>query len=181
MKHTVLASIASIMMLIASLAHAAGGNAAPFGMEVGVATQAQVKASIGAKSKLQDKGINKYTMGRMLGTDGAGLEVDGVQSVLFIFDKNDVLAGAILTMTKDPKGLYSMLSGKYKTVSNRIDNFMNFGYARLEKGDSWVEIDAPHLSFEMEVRYVTKALLAAFNQTSSQEEQTKQKNKASAL
>lgn len=63
-------------------------------------------------------------------------------------------------MKKSPVTVYKTLSGKYKTVSNKIDSFMNYGSARLVKGDSFIEIDAPHLSLSMEVRYLTKAFMA---------------------
>jgi len=58
---------------------------------------------------------------------------------------------------------------------------MNNGFARLEKGDSVIEIDSPHMSFTMEVRYLTKGFLSAFNKTTNSEAESKQKRKASSL
>jgi len=172
---------AAFMFLGATGAHAAPTNAAPFGMEVGVATLKQVKEEIGATSGLVEVGINKFTEGPMYKTDGAGIDVEGVNSVLFIFDTKQVLAGVIVEMPKDPSGVYKTLSSKYKVISNKIDKFMNNGYAQLRKGGSIIEISAPHMSFSMEVRYVTDALMKSFNQTTQTEKAETQRKKANAL
>lgn len=154
------------------------GNAAPFGLELGNATYAQVKKAV---SSATDAGTNAYSGGRMLRSDGSDLDVDGLQNVVFIFDKSDVLVGAVFTMNKDPKNMFKLLSTKYKVVSNHIDTFMNNGTARLEKGNSFIDIDAPHMSFEMKVSYVTKTLNAAFNKSVNDEASEKQKKKVNAL
>lgn len=171
---------ALILFLCSQLAVAAG-NATPFGVEVGAATVSDVQKQIGSQTKLRQTGTNQYSGGKMFDTDGKGLEVDGVNKVTFIFDANEILAGVLVSMPKDPKSLAKTFTGKYQTVSNRIDNFMNYGYAKFKKGDTIIEIDAPHLGFEMEVRYVTQKLMAAFLQQSANEEAAKQKRKANSL
>ena len=181
LKNHIVYLFAFLILVVSPLSQASGQNAAPFGMELGVATLAQVRQEIGDSSPLEDEGINKYTEGKMVSTDGRGLGVEGVQSVLFIFDKSEVLAGVIVTMPKDPVRIFKMLSNKYKVVSNKIDSFMNFGSARLEKGASVVEINAPHLSFAMEVRYLTKSFVAAHNRIVQEEAAEKERRKASAL
>ncbi len=167
-------------MAAASMAHAAG-NAAPFGVELGVATMEQVKAMLGPNAKREDSGQNQYTKGPMFDVDGASLNVEGVKLARFVFDQANVLAGVIVIMDKDPKGLYKTLSAKYKPVSNKIDKFMNYGTAHLEKGDSVILIEAPHLDFTMEVDYITKSLMASWKQTTAEQAASKQKRKAEAL
>ena len=181
LKNHIVYLFAFLILVVSPLSQASGQNAAPFGMELGVVTLAQVRQEIGDSSPLEDEGTNKYTEGKMVSTDGRVLGVEGVQSVLFIFDKSEVLAGVIVTMPKDPVRIFKMLSTKYKVVSNKIDSFMNFGSARLEKGASVVEIDAPHLSFAMEVRYLTKSFVAAHNRIVQEEAAEKERRKASAL
>lgn len=173
--------IGGFVLFVASSLAFAGNNAAPLGLEVGAATYGQVQSSLGSKVKLEPAGTNKFTEGRMVKANGDGLEIDGLQSVSFIFSKSDVLEGVILTMNKDPKGIYKTLSQKYKTETNRIDEFMNKGYAKLSKGNSFIEIDAPHMSFSMEVRYVTKGLMDSYSNTVSNENAAKQQKKANAL
>lgn len=156
-------------------------NASPLGLEVGVTTLAQVQKQIGGQVRLQSMGTNKYSGGKMLEADGAGLNVDGVKNATFIFDTSDVLVGVLVTMPKDPKSLVNTFSGKYKLVSNKVDSFMNYGSAQFSKGDTVIDIDAPHLSFDMEVRYLSKRLRDAFMQQSNAETTAKQKRKAGSL
>lgn len=180
MKKSVFAPAVACAMVLASTAHAAG-NAAPFGVELGVATMEQVKTTLGPNVKSEDSGPNAYTKGPMFDVDGTTLDVEGVQKVRFVFDRSNVLAGVIVLMNKDPKGLYKTLSAKYKPVSNKIDNFMNYGSARLEKGDSVILIEAPHLDFSMEVDYLTRSLFASWQKSTAEEAASKKKRKAEAL
>lgn len=156
-------------------------NAAPLGLEVGYATLAGVRAELGRLTTLEDQGTNQYTNGTMLGSNGEGLNVDGLTSLTLIFDKNEVLAGVLMTLPKNVKETYSQLSKKYHKVENKIDNFMGYGYVRLEQGDTWVELDAQHLSFTMELRYLTKALMADFKQQSAADNAKKKQEQANKL
>jgi hypothetical protein len=156
-------------------------NASPLGLEVGVATLSQVQKQIGSQTELKSIGINKFSGGKMLEADSDGLNVDGVKNVIFIFDPSDVLVGVLVTMPKDPKSLVAMFSSKYKLVNNRVDNFMNNGTAQFTKGDTVIDIDAPHLSFDMEVRYLSKRLREAFMKQSDAEAASKQKRNADSL
>lgn len=156
-------------------------NAAPLGLELGYATLTSVKEKIGGVARLEDAGTNEYSNGPMLKSDGKGLDVDGLSSALFVFDSNQILVGVVMTLPKSAKETYATLAKKYKPVEKKIDNFMNYGYARLSKGDSFIEVDAPHLSFEMEVRYLTKKLMADFKQKSVSNETKKKQKKANQL
>lgn len=156
-------------------------NAAPLGLELGYANLAGVKATIGSASALQDNGTNQFSGGPMLITDGAGLGVDGLSSLNLIFDKSNVLVGMVMTLPKAPSDMLKRLSSKYSVVTNRVDSFMDNGYARLAKGDSLVEIDAPHLSFTMEVRYLTNQLMADFQTQSAAEKAAREKQQTDRL
>lgn len=171
--------VAIVLACVGTIAHAQ--NAMPLGLEVGVATLSQVQKQIGPQTRLKPTGTNKYSGGKMFEADGGGLNVDGVKNVTFIFDPSDVLVGVLVTMPKDPKSLVATFSGKYKLVSNRVDSFMNNGTAQFTKGDTVIDIDAPHLSFDMEVRYLSKRLREAFMQQSDAEATAKQKRKADSL
>jgi len=181
MRKTMRALVLGLLAFLGSNIALAANNATPFGVEVGVATLADVQKTIGTKTRMSESGINKFTGGKMFAADGAGLDVEGVNGITFIFDQANVLAGVIVKMPKDPRSLAKTFSAKYKLVSNRIDNFMNYGYAKFQKGATIIEIDAPHLSFDMEVRYITTNLMAAFLQQSGAEQAAKQKRKADSL
>lgn len=156
-------------------------NAAPLGVEVGYANREGVKEKLGGLTKFMEQGTSEYSGGLVLSSSGDGLGIDGLSKLMLLFDKSDVLVGVIMTLPKDPRDVYGKLSGKYTTVENHIDEFMNKGSARLEKGDSWVEIEAPHLSFTMDVLYMTKKLKSDFERQSAEAETRKQQGMADKL
>ena len=143
--------------------------ASPLGLTLGRATLADVRTKLGAQTHLADEGTNAYSNGPMLRTDGAGLGVDGLSNLVLIFDRNHVLAGVLMTLPKAPTDMMRRFAGKYKLVDNQVDTFLDKGYARYSRGDSVIEIDAPHLSFTMEVRYLTRQLQADFQRQSTEE------------
>lgn len=156
-------------------------NAAPLGLELGVATVQAAQTQIGDRTSIRDAGINKYTGGKMLQASGAGLGVAGLREVTLIFDKSDLLVGVIMLMDKRAKDTYKTLAAKYSVKENKIDNFMDYGYARFTKGASIIELSAPHVSFEMEVRYLTKGLLAAYEKKRDAEAKETAEKRSNAL
>lgn len=156
-------------------------NAAPLGIEIGYANLAGVREKLGGSTKLEETGTNRYSGGPMLESNGDGLGVDGLTSLLLIFDKNNVLAGVVMTLPKNPKGIAEQLAEKYRMVDNKIDTFMNKGYARMEKGDSVVEINAPHMAFTMDIRYLSKQFLADYQRESAEEVARKKQDQVNKL
>lgn len=179
-----LKQIVMFMLLCGAQFAIAAPSAAPLGVEIGVATLEQVKKDIGGRTRLSDAGTNAYSEGLMLKGDGAGLEIDGLSEILFIFDKANKLAGVVMTLPKGGVGsenvrkVMGMLGEKYKTVQKNIPHVGN-AYGRFKQGTSTIEVDAPHMSFEMEVRYLSDAFLASFNQRSQQERAEKQQKQKS--
>ena len=177
MKHRIASYLAALGLLIAVGAHAA--NVAPLGLEVGIASIEQVKARVG-NSHLAQTGINAYSDGPMLESDGEGLDIEGLEKILFIFDAKNKLAGVVMTMADHRfNDVYQFLAGKYQVKSKQIP-YVGDRYVRLVQGASLVEISDPHMSFEMEVRYLTNGLQAAYtNRSTAQNAQkrTTQSNK----
>jgi hypothetical protein len=118
-------------------------NVAPLGLEVGYANLEGVKAKFAALTKLENRGINQYSRGPMLVSNGEGVGLEGLSELLLIFDKDDVLSAVVMTLPKNPTDVFGKLAGKYQVVENRIDKFMKYGTAKLAKGDTIVEIEAP--------------------------------------
>jgi len=163
-------------------------NAAPLGLEIGVATLAQVQKEIGAKSSVSESGINKFTGGKMLRGSGSGLGIEGLSDIIFIFDQNGLLAGVLMTLPKTEgmgdlengffKKTAKALAAKYKQVEKR-EPFVGDAYARYSQGTSIVELDAPHMGFNMNLRYLTQDLMARFNKQSADERAAKSRSQAS--
>lgn len=180
----VIAILSSLLWLNEALA----ANAAPLGLELGVATLAQARQQLGGQTRLADAGTNKYSGGRMLQGDGAGLGIDGLSEIVLIFDASDKLAAVIMSLPKGDgvgdlqNGNFSKtvksLAAKYKLVEKQ-QPFVGNAHARLRQGDSVIELDAPHMSFTMELRYLTTALQKAFNQQSGSEKAEQERRQAS--
>lgn len=174
---TVIAFLAA--MYAATPAYA--GNAAPLGLELNVATRQAVQKEIGSRARLQDMGVNSYSEGRQLNSDGNGLGVDGVKEIAFIFDKNDKLAAVIMTFPKDAfKETLRTLSEKYKVIERRVP-FVGDAYAKFRQGDSIIEMNAPHLSFDMTLMYITSNLDAQAKKKDADAASAKARNQASKL
>lgn len=165
---------------VAPPAAAKAGNAMPLGLEIGGATLTDVQAKIGKATTLKDAGINKFTGGRMLESDGGGLDVDGLTAITFIFDKGDVLQGVIMTLPKRFNPTYEMLRKKYTLVSKQIP-FVGDTNARFSQGSSVILLDAPHLSFEMTLSYLSEGLLASFKSRSTSDRARHEKDQEAKL
>lgn len=109
---------------------------------------------------------------------------------MLIFDASDKLAAVLMTL---PKGggfgdlqngnfakTVKTLAAKYKLVEKN-QPFVGNARARFRQGDSVIELDAPHLSFTMELRYLTDALQKAFSQQSDNEKAEQERRQASRL
>lgn len=148
------------------------------GFEIGVTTLDQVKSTVGKRTAVVDGGINKFSQGPMLKTDGSSYEIDGLRSVLYIFDTQKKLAAIIMNMDKSRfDHVYNALSGKYK-VSSQQRPFVGNQFARFKTADAQIDLDAPHMSFEMEVRYVRADLMQKFTTQSAAEADEKRKREA---
>ncbi len=154
-------------------------NLAPLGVEIGYANVGGVKQKVGELTSLRSAGINAYTHGVMLSSSGDGLGIDGLSSITFIFDDKDILQGVLMTLPKKVNEMNASLAKKYKLVSNKIDSFMGYGSAKYVKGDSTVEISADHLSFEMNVNYLSNSLWTSFKRESQTANEAKKKNQES--
>ncbi|WP_152555797.1 hypothetical protein [Ferriphaselus sp. R-1] len=188
MKKLIEWGVALVGVLFSGWAFA--GNAAPLGLELGVVSYAQVKQQLGSKTVLSAAGTNQYSGGRMLQSDGAGLEIEGLSEITFIFDRTDKLAAVLMKMPKGDgmgdlessnfKRTLNTLAAKYTLDEKRVP-FVGDAYAKLHQGDAIIELSAPHMGFGMELRYFTTSFDKAFRQQSSNERAAKARRQAGAL
>jgi hypothetical protein len=175
MKNLINSLVAGLGLFIAVAAHAA--NVAPLGLELGVASIEQVKARLG-NSPVENTGINAYSNGPMLEGNGNGLDIEGLQKILFIFDSKNKLAGVVMTMADHHfDEVYQYLASKYPVNTRQIPH-VGDRYVRMRQGASLVEISDPHMSFEMEVRYLTNTFQATFKQRSAEEEKQRRQTQS---
>jgi len=149
----------------------------PFGLGIGVSTLADSQRAL-APAKPGDAGINRYTNGRTLKSGAAGLGLDGLNSVTAIHDASDTLRAVTMEMQKSRfNEIFKHLSAKYKLKKKDIP-YVGNSYAEFEAGNVIISIDAPHMSFEMTVMYIDKAVLKAFKDQSAAERAQEKKREA---
>jgi len=86
-----------------------------------------------------------------------------------LFFARDVLHTLIMTLDNGRlREVTAALRQKYRTVRENIP-FVGDATALYRQGDNIVRIEAPHLSFSMEVLYLTNRLHEAFNKGSTAE------------
>lgn len=139
---------------------------APLGLVLGRTMLGEAKAMLEKKTRLIDDGINAYSRGPMLKGDGHGLGINGLQAVTLIFDRDQRLAAVMLRLPKARfDDIYEHLKSKYALEDQKIP-FVGDRFARFRQGDSTAELNAPHLSFAMDVLYARDAFMSAYEQQS---------------
>jgi hypothetical protein len=175
MRHIGIAAFSIAM----ALSQSAFAGVKVLGFEIGVSTVSEVEISLKKQTKVEDAGTNKFSNGKMLKTNGVSYEIDGLNSVTYIFDDQNKLMGVIMDMSKHKfDSVNSYLSSKYKLVSQQRP-FVGDQFARFKAENVTIEESAPHMGFNMEVRYVRNDLLAKFNQKTAKEEQQKKSSELS--
>lgn len=170
-----------LALIISLLPQAAMAAAAPFGMTIGTATLHDVNRELGPKTKLEIAGVNKWTNGPMLKSDGSGLGIDGLQSVYFIFTPQGKLVGVFLTLPKERyASIKNSLRSKYKLVSAQ-EPFVGNQLAKFQDGNVAIEASAPHMSFEMELSYTNDEFRSLRNQKMQAEATQKRQREQSTL
>lgn len=160
MKKLIVSSLAATTLAgsayIAVAAPAGAANAAPLGLEIGVASCEQ------ARQVLQPASEEKVGEDTLLTAAQPAQLMPGAQSVLVRCSGGAVIA----LQMKLPKGrmgntstreIYAGLKRKYKQVAGGAMPELGNGYARFAAGKTVIEQDAPHLSFEFTLTYYTKS------------------------
>jgi tetratricopeptide (TPR) repeat protein len=152
-------------------------NAEPLGLKLGVTPLSDVQQK---DNEMEENGYSKWTGGKIFTSKGTAHSIEGAQKITYIFNNEDLLDAVIIAMHKDYfHQVNSYLKGKYTLLSATVP-FVGDKYTRYKQGSSIVEIDAPHLSFEMEVIYKTLSFDTAFRNkkaADAMEKRAKQKSK----
>lgn len=178
MKNCFASRLIAALVLSACMGLAQAGTQA-LGVEIGETTPTHLKQSLAKQVKMESRGANKYSGGEMYHVDGDAYDVEGLKGVLYIFDERQRLAGILMEMNKGRfDAVYHYLTNKYKVVSQQRP-FVGDHYALFKPSDAFIELDAPHLSFDMTVRYVRNDLMQQFKAKSQGEAAAKKRSEAS--
>lgn len=152
-SHLVLSFV--LMASMPAMAQTNAATVAPLGFAVGKATLKEVKAGVPGGAKLSNEGTNRYSKGPMFKAQGRAFDIEGLQDVWFVFDEREALVAVQMTMAKSGfERVYQNLAGKYRLVSKDTP-FVGNKSACFQQGDIVIELEAPHMSFEMTVTYKT--------------------------
>lgn len=134
-----------------------------------------------------DLGTNSYSQGKMIATNGNGYGIDDLKKVTYIFNSDDALQAVLMQIdNRDKMGNEGFKKFKsyiekrgYKRVSNQ-EPFVGDQYAEYvtPTGDH-IEINAPHMSFDLNIDYQTAAFMKTFN-TRQQQQKIEKRNTEAA-
>jgi hypothetical protein len=162
-----------IILTVLLMPAIAFGQVQVVGFEIGTSTVEQVKSQLVKQTKIEDEGTNKYTGGTQFKTDGSGYDIESLNEVTYIFDQDQKLAGVIMDMGKHRfDEILGLLAAKYK-VSAKQRPFVGNMFARLNAKGVTIELDAPHLGFNMQASYIRDDLYRQFHTQANQETQQK--------
>jgi hypothetical protein len=148
-----------------------------FGMELGKMTERELKG----KYNVTSTGTNKYSNGNMYSVPTNSIDFSGLKKVSTVFDKKGTLVAVLTTLPKSKFDyLNNALGGKYKKVSENIP-FVGNKTATYRDGGTEITLDAPHMSFDMSMNYVTDDFMKTYQRQSQAESRQKAQNEASQL
>lgn len=155
----------------------AWADPAPFGLELGTATVEDLQKKYTATYK----GMNKYSSGKMFVLDPSELGVSGMSSATVIFDKNSKLVAVLTDVSKNRfNELHRSLSGKYRVKSQQIP-FVGNKKVVMQDGNTEVTLNAPHMSFNMELNYINTHFYQAYLKKEQAEKEAKKRAESSRL
>jgi len=145
------------------------GGVSVLGFEISKTSLDAVKTSVSKKAELTFKGNNRASKGPMYTAPGSAFDIEGLHRVIFVFDDSQTLQCVILTMDKSRfDTVLEHLRAKYTVVASDISP-VGRKFVHLHGGTTTIELSAPHMSFEMDVRYLDDAMVEAFDRITSQD------------
>lgn len=170
-----------LALMFAFVANCAYADATVLGLKMGEATIADVKA----KYSVRANGINSWTKGEMYQISTSDIPIDDLKSATAIFDANGKLVCVGLVMSKGGfnsrfKEMHEQLKKKYKVVKTKIPH-VGDTYAHYKDGKTVIELDAPHMSFDMTLTYMQQSFKQAVDSGVEQEQKAKKQQEADML
>ncbi|HII1839617.1 hypothetical protein [Escherichia coli] len=147
-----------IFVMLQPLAYA--GTTA-FGMTLGETTLKEFKKEY---PSAVDEGISEWSGGSIFSVPAQALDFDGVKRSYVIFTKDEKVTAIIIELNnKLFDRIHGMLSKKYK-VSKKNIPFVGNKFVRYKNGDDTIELDAPHMSFDMTLYYAEKNFMDQYKE-----------------
>ncbi|MCG5525865.1 hypothetical protein LRB11_13135 [Ectothiorhodospira haloalkaliphila] len=147
------------------------------GMTIGESTPQDVQ---NAFNGVNQSGVNRFSHGPMLSTNG-DVGVRGVKETLFIFSQDERLVAVMMEMPKHRfDDIFDALAAGY-VLENAQRPFVGDRSAEFRQGDVSIQLNAPHLSFDMSLLYAKDAFLEQFRETQRREQEAEQSRERGRL
>lgn len=148
-----------------------------FGGELNVTTTGSMEKEIDAR----EVGLSAITNGKIYELSSNPFGVEGLKKVIYVFNKDGRLVGIQAELDKYSfENVNKALAKKYKVIESRVP-YVGDKFVRYRTSDGAIALNAPHMSFVMQVTYLTQSFekaVKAYNQT---EENNKRRNEQSAF
>lgn len=126
-------------------------------------------------------GTNSWSLGEMYSINQNDIPLEGLKEVTAIFDTDGKLVCLNMTIDKYRfDEMNSQLRKKYK-VTKSVIPFVGNKFVSFKDGNTIIHLDAPHLSFEMNLLYAQKSFMDSFNSGSKKQEEQKKQREADLL
>ena len=166
--------LAALLLAVSSSAWATG----PFGLSVHASTPEQLHERFpGAASK----GINRWSQGPMFEVPGHRLPLEGARDALFIFSADERLDAVVITMNKNRfNAVRGLLDERYRQTRAQVP-FVGDAFVAWREQDVIIELDSPHLGFQMTLSYKSSEFVARFEAGRRAEAEARRQREADQL
>ena len=128
---------------------------------------------------MREAGINEFSGGRIYHIQGNHYDIAGLKSVVYTFDQQDKLVAVLLTMDKNRfNSIRQILNENYRVVDEKVP-FVGDKYVSYISGNVQIWLNAPHLSFEMTITYITDSLAQKIQQEVERSQQETRRRESS--
>ena len=132
---------------------------APYEMEIGVMTEAELKD----KYPVVDQGISDWVGGPVYTIDPEHLNATGIDQATVILNREFIVVAVILDLPKSSFERYhSYTAEKYNLISKDLP-FVGDQKAYYSDGTSQIWLEAPHMGFGMQIKFLDETFIEAFN------------------
>lgn len=148
-----------------------------FNLELGSTDVTQFKS----KYRHSYIGLNKYSQGEMYEVSPSQIDFKGLKEVTVIFDTKQVLVAVLTTFNKGKFDyLDKALSNKYQ-VKSRVVPFVGNKLVEYQHENSVISLEAPHMSFELSLNYLTSDFMGKFKSSKNQEDKVRRNKEINQL
>lgn len=174
------AGAAALLALPAAALAAAPTGASPLGLAIGVATCNEARQALRHST---EKAAGQDTL--LTASDPGALYADAGEIVVRC--SGDAVIALRMKLPKggmdaeNSRAIYAGLNKKYKQVAGGAMPTLGDGYARFASGNTVIEQDAPHLSFDFTVTYYTKSFYDQLRANAAKADRDREREKQAGL